>query len=272
MDAIIDTHTHIYPDKIAPKIEAVIIQQVGYLWNSFKVSSLLDTMAKCGIGMSIVFCIAERPEIVKRANDFVISVQREHGELIGFGTIHPDFEAYREEIKRLKESEIRGIKLSSTFQNFHVGEERMMRIYQALEEEGLILYLHAGREEGRAIEDARTTPNGIGKVLDTFPKLKVVAAHFGGLDMLEAARKHLLGRELYFDTSWFPSVEVLDRNEIAELIQQHGSSKVLFGSDYPTTEIEKQIRWISDLPLSAEDKELIFHKNAQRLLDIPTAT
>lgn len=263
---IINTHAHIYPDKVAKTIEDITAQQFGPLYSSFKVSSLLEDMAKYGIETSVVFCLAERPAVVKTANNFIIAVQ-DNKKLVGLGTIHPDFEDYQQEIKRLRQNGIKGIKASSIFQGFYPDEERMLRLCQELEED-LILYLHAGEEPGKPLAEARTTPQRIARLLDLFPKLKVVAAHFGGLHMLEEVKKYLLGRQLYFDTVWTPEKEGLDKKEIVHLIREHGTNKILFGTDFPIFNTKEQIEWFSSLPLGSEEKEMIFYKNAQRLFEI----
>lgn len=263
---IINAHTHIYPDKIAKAVEDMFSRQFGPLYGSFKVSSLLDDMTKCGIDTSFVFCIAERPEVVKAANDFVISVH-DNKKIVALGTIHPDFEEYKQEINKLRQHGIRGIKFSSIFQDFYPDEERMLRIYQELGED-MIVYFHAGEDLGLPLEEAHTTPQRLAWVLDMFPKLKVVAAHFGGLHMLDEAKKYLVGKELYLDTVWTPSLAGLDSQEVVRLIHEHGSHKILFGTDYPVTNTKEEIDCVSKLPLSAEDKELIFYKNAKRLFGI----
>ena len=263
---IINTHTHIYPDKIAQAVDEKALKQFGYLCGSFKVSGLLGDMAKHGIDTSVIFCMAEKPQVVKPANDFVISLQ-DNKKLVACGTIHPDFEDYKQEIERLRQHGVRGIKWSSEFQGFYPDEERMLRMYELMGGD-MIAYFHAGEDVGEPLEKAHTTPERIARVLDMFSKLKVVAAHLGGLHMLDEVRKHLVGRDLYFDTTWYPNITELSREETAQLIKEHGSHRVLFGTDYPTGETGEQVQWISQLPLSAEDKELIFYKNAQRLFGI----
>lgn len=62
---IINCHAHIYPDKIAKTIEEGISKRFGPLYSSFKVSSLLEDMEKFDVGITIGFCIAERPRAVE---------------------------------------------------------------------------------------------------------------------------------------------------------------------------------------------------------------
>ncbi len=261
---IINCHAHIYPDKIAKAVEENITKRIGPLYSSFKVSSLMEDMEKLGIAVTLGFCIAERAKVVGACNDFVISLLG-NKKLVPFGTLLPDLENYKEEIQKLKQHGVKGIKLSSIFQNLYPDEERMLPMYQEMGED-IILFLHAGEDIGRPHEEAHTPPERIARILKMFPKLKVVAAHFGGLNMLEEVRKHLLGKELYFDTVWTPGHAGLDKKEMALFIQKHGSHKVLWGSDFPIYNTKEQLDWFSSLPLSPEDRELILYKNAQRLL------
>lgn len=264
---LINTHTHIYPDKIAKIIMEKTEAQLGIpVCDPMTVDGLLSNMEKMGVDVSVTFCVAEKSSVVMSANDFLMSVC-DNKRLIGLGTIHPDFQDYKGEIERLRRNGIKGIKAHSLFQDFSAAEERMFRIYRELGDD-MILYLHAGKDPGDLSAPAQTSPEGLARVLDAFPKLKVVAAHFGGLEMLEESRKHLIGRNLYIDTAWTPSVEALDPNLIAELITEHGSDKVLFATDFPMTDGKRQLEWVLGLPLSDEDKERILWKNAQELFAI----
>jgi uncharacterized protein len=263
---IINSHAHIYPDKIAKPVEDVISKKLGPLYSSFKVSSLLEDMEKFGIETTVGFCKADRPKVVEASNDFIIGLLN-NKKIVPFGTILPDFEGYKPEIQRLKRSGVKGIKVSSIFQNLYPDEEKMLEIYQELGED-IIVYFHAGEDLGRPQEEAHTTPQRLARVLKLFPKLKVVAAHFGGLHMLEEVKKHLWGKELYFDTVWTPGFTGLDKKDMALFIQKHGSQKILFGTDFPIYSTQEQLEWFSSLPLSPEDRELIFYKNAKRLLGL----
>ena len=201
---IIDTHNHIAPDRVAKLTEEAFFKGAGMrlpAGNSFRADGILDTMEKCGIDKAVVFCIAERPAVEQKANDFVINLQRTNDKLVALGSIHPDSENYGPEIERLKANGIKGIKAHSTFQNFRPDEERVRNIWRKLEEEEMILYLHTGEDIGQS-GPGKASPERISGVLDMFPNLTVVAAHFGGLHMLEESKKHLLGKDVYFDMSW----------------------------------------------------------------------
>lgn len=261
---ILDCHTHIYPDKLAGVMEGVF-SHMGPVYGRLTVSGLISSMDQAGIDTSVVFNVAGKPEAVAAANDFIITVSQ-NKRLIGFGTIHPDMPAYGSEIARLKANNIKGVKLHSLIQKFSVDEPRMLPIYEALERVGMVVYFHCGKDPANPSAPALTNPQGLSRVLGLFPRLKVVAAHFGGLFMLEEARKHLVGKEVYFDTSWLPSVEVLDPLAMADIIREHGSHRILFGTDYPVTPGRKQVDWLRRLPLAETDKERILGGNARELM------
>ena len=258
---IIDTHNHICPDKVAPLIFKKLAEEGFKPHGTFMVQDLLSTLDRCSIAGAVVFNVAERPSLVQAANDFLVNVC-DGQKLIGLGTIHPDYENFHDELDRCKAMGLMGVKVSSLFQDFFADEERMLRIYQKLCDNDMIAYFHVGKDPVSPAAEAKTSPQRLARVLEMFPKLKVVAAHLGGLEMLEEAEKYLWGKELYLDTTWYPSVELLNPDMITRLIKKHGAEKIFFGTDYPFSDTQKQIDWILKLPISDEEKERILWKNA----------
>ena len=55
---------------------------------------------------------------------------------------------------------------------------------------------------------------------------------------------------------------------INELIRQYGTDHVLFGSDYPMWDAGTELEYIEKLDLTNEERELILHKNSERILGI----
>jgi len=267
---IIDTHTHVYPEKIAKAVEEVSSRDMeggASLSGPMTIPGLLDSMERNGIDTSITFCIAERPGVVKPSNDFIIKAC-DRQRVIGLGTLHPDFEDFEAEINRLRSSGIKGIKWNSLFQGVSLDDERMFRLYEIMGDD-MIAYFHMGRGPGKHYaEHDKSTPDRLLKVMEAFPEMKVVAAHFGGLKMLEEAKTQLAGKNLYLDTSWTPTMGELDPGAVADLIMQHGPDKVLFATDYPFTDVGKEIKAVSSLPLSDSVKERIFWRNAKELFNL----
>ena len=73
-----------------------------------------------------------------------------------------------------------------------------------------------------------------------------------------------------FDNLWF-DVGVIARyiedEQLLRIIRMQGADKVLFGSDCPWDEPANEIAMINRLPLTYEEKELIFYRNAEKLLE-----
>lgn len=55
---------------------------------------------------------------------------------------------------------------------------------------------------------------------------------------------------------------------MADMIKRHGAEKVLFGTDYPAFSTVDEAGKIMRLDLSDEEKEMIMHKNAEKLLGL----
>ena len=268
---MIDTHTHIFPDKIAPKIvenmRADSANQIP-LSGDFTLKDLKVYMARCCVEAVFTFCVAERPKVVPSANDFLISINDDRT-IFSFGTILPDLEDPVAEVRRIRERGLRGIKFHSLFQPIGAGDENLLSIYEEMSRTGMIAYFHVGKDPNHPSHPARTSPEDIARLRERFPALPIVAAHFGGLFMLDEARKWVIGKDVYIDTCWGPNIQSLDPKEVIDLIRRHGAQKVLFATDYPSTaDPGPQIDWWKTLPLKKEEKALIFRENARRLLGL----
>ena len=96
--------------------------------------------------------------------------------------------------------------------------------------------------------------------------MTVIAAHFGGNQVLEEMKKHLLGKNVYLDTSYPPDLSVLPKEEVLALVRTHGAEKILFGTDFPWENQERCLQYFRNLPLREEEKEKILGENARTLL------
>lgn len=262
---MIDSHTHIFPDKIAAKIAAGIKGHFP-LAGDFTLKDLKSYMKRCGIEAVITFCVAERPEVVVAANNFMIEIN-DNQTIFSLGTILPSLKDPVGEVWRIRGQGIKGIKFHSIFQPIPGRDETLFPIYQAMAETGMIAYFHVGMDPIHPSIPLRTGPQDIAFIKERFPTLRIVGAHFGGLFMLEEARKWVIGKDVYIDTCWGPNIQSLEPEVVMDLIHRHGVEKVLFATDYPsTTDPVPQIQWWKDLPLPEKEKQMIFRDNALRLL------
>ena len=53
-----------------------------------------------------------------------------------------------------------------------------------------------------------------------------------------------------------------------ELIRIYGAERILFGTDFPMWNLKEELDNMEKLQLTNEEYELIFHKNAEKILKI----
>lgn len=259
---IIDFHAHIYPEKIAEKASRVIgeFYDLPMCYNG-SVQRLLESGSQINVTKYIVHSTATKPEQVESINNFIIEETKRHSEFIGFGTIHPDYEDYENELSRIKKAGLKGIKLHADFQKFQMDDEKMDKIYDAAKNHGLVVLAHAG--------DYRfdfSSPKRIANVVEKHPDLKFVAAHFGGYTEWDKSEEFLVGKNVFFDTS--STLFKLPIEKAMQMIEKHGVEKFLFGTDYPMWNHKEELERFSKLSLSEEEKQMILYKNASNLLDL----
>lgn len=265
-EKVIDFHIHVFPDDLAPRAVEKFTNVYGTApMSDGTVSGNIAYMDEAGIDISVPQPVATRPSQVQGINDWAYSIRSDR--LIPFGAIHPDYPKIAEEIDRLVAVGFRGIKLQPNWQEFYPDEERAFPIYEAAEGRLAILF-HAGQEIG-AIEVVRSTPDRLLKVHRAFPGLKMIVAHLGGYDLWDEAEEHLSGTDVFFDISYCPE-EGLPGEELVRLVKKHGTSKVLFASDFPFADPKIDIDRLSRMPLSADEKEDITWRNGAKILGLDT--
>ncbi len=257
-----DIHTHIFPAKIADKAVTFLENYYHHRWpGGGDTADLLAGMDDAKVSGALIFSCATKPEQVIPANDFLAAAQHDHpGRFYAFGTLHPDYKDPADEIRRIKDLGLIGIKIHPDFQHIYIDEPKMMRIYELVGDE-LPLMIHMG--------DRRTdfsSPWRLAKVLDAMPEIRVIAAHFGGYSEWDDVRRHLVGRDVWFDTS--STFWELPAESARQIALEHGTDKLLFGSDYPACMPKQAIADVLTMKLSENDNEKIFYRNAEQLLGL----
>lgn len=260
MYKIIDCHAHIFPDKIAEKAVSNLVNYYRMPWSgNGTLEQLLKSAEDSGIYKVVVFSTATKPEQVESINTY-IAEQRDE-KLIGFGTLHPDYKAFKSEIERIISLGLRGVKLHPDFQGFPIDDEKMLPIYEELSAKKLPVLIHTGDENSD-----NSAPKRLSRVLDAFPSLTVIAAHLGGYMRWEEAEEYLIGRNVFLDTS--STLCRISPKRAGELIKKHGAEKVLFGTDYPARLHEEELAAFMEIPLTVQEREKILALNAIKLFNL----
>lgn len=255
-----DFHAHIYPEKIAARaVEGVSNFYQLPMAADGTAETLLKLGKPAGITNYIVHSVATGAKQVESVNDFIACEMRKYPkELIGFGTLHPDYPDLLQELERMERLGLRGLKLHPDSQRFYVDDERMYPVYDYLQGR-LPLLLHCG--DYRFDYDH---PRRVRKLLEDFPKLTVIAAHFGGWSVFDLAVEYLLDMNCYLDCS--SSIMFLGRRRALELIRLYGAERMLFGSDYPMWNPAEELSVLQSLGLSGTELDCMLYKNAETIL------
>ena len=260
---IIDSHCHIYPDKIAQKAS----DATGHFYDlpaslDGRIATLLEHGENAGIEHFVVQSVATTPKQVSSINNFIAAAVAESGgRFTGLGTLHPDSEDMEADVNEIIALGLKGVKLHPDIQQVKLDDPRMHKMYELCEGR-LPMLIHTG--------DCRydnSNPNRMMPILEKYPELTVIGAHFGGWSVWEDATRQLSGyKNFLVDCS--SSLYAITPEKAKELIFIYGVERVLFGTDYPLWTPESEIERFMRIDLTDEQREDILYNNAAKLFGI----
>lgn len=274
---IIDFHVHAFSEKIVERAMEQLVKTLTkatkYLPETAKnepctdgtLGDLIAKMDKYSIDKGVLLPIATKPSQQRVVNDW--AKESESDRILPFGSVHPDAEDALNELERIKKMGLYGVKLHPDYQEFMVDEERLFPIYEKCIELNLPILFHAGFDP-ISPEKVHAMPDAFARIMDRFPDITMVLAHFGGMLKWDMVEEYLIGRKgnLYFDISTVTCY--LSDKQAERMIKKHGSERILFATDMPWDCPQNIISLVERLNLSDEDRENIFYSNAQRLLKL----
>jgi len=264
MFSIFDAHTHVYPNAIAEKACDSLGRFYDFSVNGRGLYDELESHGKeCGYRGMLLLAVATTTHQVEKVNSFVaetVAKSRKNGfKTVGFGGMHQDFGAFEDEINRIVSLGLSGIKIHPDIQSVNITDPRLYPLYEILSAKGLPICFHMGDDRPNY---QFSSPDKLKSLLHDFPRLKVIAAHFGGYKAFSESLVLLKGAEnVKFDTSsslWFMSKE-----EATNAVHTLGAENLFYGSDYPVLLPEEEIKSFLSLPLTEAEQEQILWKNAE---------
>jgi hypothetical protein len=258
---IIDGHTHVYPDAVAKR---AIGGAPGDLkrYGDGTVGSLTEVMAASGVDRSVCLGVANSPDGVDKANRFAGSL--DPARFVGFGSVHPGLSP-EDNVASLRAHGLRGAKVHAMFQNLRLDDPRLLATLDAMSGEFAVI-IHVGA--AGADPGERCSPAMLADIVRQFPRLDVIACHFGGYRRFDEAVETVIGLPVHVDTSWPPSLATLAPERVRAVIEKHGPERVVFASDWPMADPAAEIEAIRALGLSDDDTEAVLGGNLARLLDL----
>jgi uncharacterized protein len=183
---------------------------------------LEQLMAEYGISRAFMFCLDEpdRHPSFTAANDRTLAyAERSNGRLIPFVRLDLN-ESPLEEARRCLDAGARGIKLHPRAQKFTATDERLGPVFELAAERRVPILIHAGRGLPPIAE-------GLRALVERYPEAPLILAHAGIADMAALASCMRGRKGVFFDTSTWSPIDLLD------FYRQVPPEQVVYASDYP---------------------------------------
>jgi aminocarboxymuconate-semialdehyde decarboxylase len=323
VDAI-DTHTHFVPQQIPaetgrnplwPSVEhrgetaAVMVD--GKVFRvidsrSWDAARRLDDMAADDVSVQVVspmpellshwFPSGDADALCRHVNEGIAALCAGHPQrFIGIGMVPmQDVQLAARRIEEIVALGLRGLEIGTHINGMALGDTRLLEIYAAAEQAGLMLMIHplhplgldrmGGRPELAAVvafppETAFAAVSLMTHgVLERFPKLRILLSHGGGaLSWILPRLQHAyalgppfqnlfakdpaeIAKSFYYDTVLY------DSSALQYLADKVGANRLVVGSDYPFTIKQDRPAQFAEqaLPFARD----AFSANARRLLGL----
>jgi uncharacterized protein len=169
-----------------------------------------------------MFCMDEpdRHPGFRAPNDRTLEyARRSEGRLIPFVRLDLGEDAIAE-AERCLDVGARGIKLHPRAQRFLLNDERLAPVFALAAERKVPILIHGGR-------GLPPIADNLGRLTDAYPDAQLIIAHAGIADLAGLAGRFAGKAGVFFDTSVWSPVDLLD------FFHQVSPEQVLYASDYP---------------------------------------
>ena len=189
---------------------------------SGRFDELVTGMERYRVSRANMFCLDEpdRHPAFSAANDRTLAfAERSNGKLIPYVRLDLTEEPL-EEARRCLDLGARGIKLHPRAQRFMLNDERLAPIFRLAGERRVPILIHGGRGLPPIADHLR-------RLVDANPDAQLIIAHAGIADLGNLAACFAGKRGVFFDTSVWSAVDLLDFLHLVP------PEQVLYASDYP---------------------------------------
>ncbi len=238
LPGLFDVHVHFMHPKVLAKVWAYFDSAgplLGRPWPITYRGSDEQRVAHrrdMGVRHFSALSYAHRPGVATFMNDWTLDFAQRVPEALRSATFYPEPEA-ASYVPALVESGVEVFKAHLQGGDFAADDPLLDPVWGTLAESGTPVVLHAG--SGPA-PGAHTGPDGVARVLERFPGLRIVVAHLGMpeyeafLDLADRFAEVRLDTTMVLVDFWEGSHELATvlRPRLADL-----GDRVLFGTDYP---------------------------------------
>ena len=192
----------------------------GFSGQYEELERIMDTY---GISRAFMFCMDEpdREPAFRAPNDRSLrDAERSNGRLVPFVRLDLNAEGPIDEAIRCLDRGARGIKLHPRAQRFALNDERLVPVFELAAERRVPILIHGGR-------GLPPIADHLHRLAETYPDAQLIIAHAGIADMAALAGHFAGHKGVFFDTSVWSPVDLLD------FFHQVPPEQILYASDYP---------------------------------------
>ncbi len=240
---------------------------------------LIASMDEAGISASLLFANFHSGGGVQTKR--IIEICKEYPRLKAVGNItYPSLgnEQMETIAWHIKNREIVAVKFYLGYEQFYPTDEKLFPVYEMCMANDVPVIFHTGILESSFKGLMKYShPLNIDEVAGLFPDLKIMIAHMGNPWLMDCAAVVAKNANVYVDCSGYfkehvaiePEEEIMFRRQLNEFKVFVGDfKKMLFGTDWPIYSQKEYLQAVQSLPMTGEERELVFYKNAQKLFHV----
>ena len=270
---ILDCHVHLnnyYNEFNKPEKKFVSLEE--------RVSALLESMYNNDVDYSIILSSykvdTDRPSTYQ-----IIDAIKKHNDKLGLvagfsidNHTNEDLKNYR---KWLKDGYIKGIKIYCGYEHYYPYDERYQKAYDTCVEYGTPLMIHTGDTFSHTAKIKYSHPLNIDDVAVDNPELNIIMCHLGNPWIIDCQEILYKNRNVYADISGlFVSnftlyAETHYIRKIKELLNYvDAQHHLLYGSDWPISNMSSYLNFAQKLKLNQESSDLLMFKNTKSVFKL----
>jgi len=209
--------------------------------------------------------------------DTVLSLVKNEPRLFCLGVVDldSDLAGQLEYLEVLFESKrIVGLKIFPGHDPVFPNDPRLGPFYELCSKYKLPVVVHTGENVNDSSASLYSDPKIIAGVARVYPELKIIISHYFWPRVEYCYNATISYNNIYYDTSALADVDIITktgkmniRNVLLRTIN-YDKSRVLYGSDYGSCNMESHKQLIESLNLAEDINDYIFFKNAQRVFNL----
>lgn len=234
--------------------------------HSMTVATLLECEAEAGFNIAVVM---PQPKM-DPDNEGLLKKTAKNPKILPCVMMDPHWgKKGIEELNRFVELGAKGVKLMGAIHKFKVDDPMVFPLAEAAGELGIVVSIHSGSGDCH--------PTRIGAVAERIPETPIIMDHMGFPNAFEEGMavclKHsnvYLGTTiLRFHKRWATCPEESVPVEVKQAVEELGSDRVVFGSNFPEYRPIQVKRAIQRLELGSDAERLVFGGNLARIYGFP---